>query len=73
MALKISREAQFGAGSRGFWFELCEDEALDRSIFDAGVRHEDARFQPGSLGQKIFERLSSARETNGEKPGPEKS
>jgi hypothetical protein len=59
MALKISREMPFGAGSRGFRFENHEDRVKDKKQYEEGRKLEKARFRQGSLAQKIFERLSS--------------
>jgi len=62
MAVKITREAQFEPGNKGFRFELRDDEGMDRSFYEAGRRMEAARFQEGSIGQRIFERLSASAE-----------
>jgi len=58
MAVEISREAQFGEGSKGFRFALRKDEGADRLLYEAGQELEAARFHKGSLGQRIFDRLS---------------
>jgi hypothetical protein len=59
MAVEISRQAPFGPGSRGFRFEVRQDKAGDRKIYKTGMKFESARLRTGSLGQKIFERLSA--------------
>jgi hypothetical protein len=59
MAVEIRREAHFGQGSKGFRFELREDEGMDRRFYETGRELEAARFREGSLGQRIFDRLSA--------------
>lgn len=59
MAVKISRVITFGPGSKGFRFRNYEDAIADRKQYEAGCRLEQARFREGSLGGKIFARLSS--------------
>ncbi|MGA2742409.1 MAG: hypothetical protein ABSG65_33845 [Bryobacteraceae bacterium] len=59
MAVEISREVQFGPGSKGFRFALRDDEGLDRQIYEDGRDLEAARFQEGSIGRRIFDRLSA--------------
>jgi hypothetical protein len=58
MAVEISREAQFGPGSKGFRFAVRHDEGVDRHFYETGRKLEDARFRKGSMGQRIFDRLS---------------
>jgi hypothetical protein len=59
MALRIVREMPLGPGSRGYRFENQEDNAADQQQYEEGCTLEEARFREGSLGQKIYERLSS--------------
>jgi hypothetical protein len=63
MAVNISREAPFGAGSKGYRFSVHRDEEKDRQIYEAGRKLEETRFRKGSLSQLMFERLSVKSET----------
>ncbi len=58
MAVRITREAQFGPGSKGFRFEVRDDQSADHDFYETGRKLEDARFRKGSMGQRIFDRLS---------------
>jgi hypothetical protein len=58
MAVEVSRVAPFGPGSKGYRFEVHRDEKMDRKVYEAGRILEKARFRKGSLGQRMFERLS---------------
>jgi hypothetical protein len=59
MAVRVSRIAQFSSGSRGFRFESHRDEAEDCKVYGIGETFEREISREGSLGQRIFERLSS--------------
>jgi hypothetical protein len=59
MAVEISREAQFGRGSKGFRFELRHDEKKDRHLYETGRQLEAERFRAGSIGQRMFDRLTA--------------
>jgi hypothetical protein len=59
MAVEISREAQFGAGSKGFRFALRKDEGLDQQIYEAGRDLEAKRFGADSIARRVFDRLSA--------------
>jgi len=59
MALKIIREKELDPGSKGFRFRNHEDRIADERQYKRGRTLEKARFRRGSLGQKIYERLSS--------------
>jgi hypothetical protein len=61
MGVKISREMPLGAGSRGFRFRNHQDAIADQKQYDEGRILEKARFREGSLGRKIYDRLSSNR------------
>jgi hypothetical protein len=58
MAVRISREIAFGGGSRGFRFENHNDRTGDRKQYQKGLTLENARLRPGSLAQRLFDRLS---------------
>ena len=58
MAVKVSRVASFGAGSTGYRFEVHRDEEMDRQVYENGRELERARFRKGSMGQRVFDRLS---------------
>jgi hypothetical protein len=58
MAIGIKRLASFGAGSRGFRFEVRQDTVMDKKVYETGRHFEEARFQTGSFGQRVFERLA---------------
>lgn len=60
MAIRVVKESAFGRLSRGFRFENHEDKATDSKLYDLGRNLENARFKQGSLGQKIFDRLSTS-------------
>lgn len=59
MAVEISRETQFGPGSKGFRFAVRKDEGLDQEVYEAGQCLEAKRFQEDSIGRRIFDRLSA--------------
>ena len=59
MALKIVREMELSPGSKGFRFRNHKDRIADQRHYRKGRSLEKARFRRGSLGQKIYERLSS--------------
>jgi hypothetical protein len=61
MALKIVREMELSPGSKGFRFRNHEDTIADEKQYKKGRTFERARFRQGSLGQKIYERLSSSK------------
>jgi len=61
MALEISREASFSAKSRAFRFKNRRDVIADRRLFEIGQKCESARFRKGSVGQKVFDLMSSRR------------
>jgi len=56
--VEIGREVRFGAGSKGFRFETRRDKKKDREVYRVGQYLEAARHKKGSLGQRIFDRLS---------------
>ena len=58
MAVEIGREVSFGAGSKGFRFETRRNKKKDRAVYKVGQYLEAARYKKGSLGQRIFDRLS---------------
>jgi hypothetical protein len=58
MAVRVSRVAPFGRGSTGYRFEVHRDEEMDRQVYEAGRALEQARFRKGSMGQRVFDRLS---------------
>jgi len=60
MAVKVIREIPFGAGNRGFRFENRHDRAADKKQYKKGVLLERARFRPGSVASRLFERLKEA-------------
>lgn len=59
MAVEICRETEFGSGSRGFRFALRADDGLDKRLYEDGCQLETARFREGSIGQRMFARLSA--------------
>ena len=61
MAVKITREISFGPGTKGFHFENERDSNADQEQYEEGRRLEDVSQQDGSIGQKIYDRLSSKR------------
>ena len=67
MALKIICEAPLGPGHKAFRFLNHEDRNADQMWYEDGRALEKARFREGSLGQKIFERLSSRSRLSGER------
>lgn len=60
MAVKITREIPVSGGARVFRFRNESDLTGDRQHYEDGLNLEKARFQSGSLAQKIFDRLSVA-------------
>jgi hypothetical protein len=61
MAVKIAREILFGPGTKGFRFENDKDSNADKEQYEEGRRLEEVSQQDGSLGQRIYDRLSSKR------------
>jgi hypothetical protein len=61
MAVKITREISFGPGTKGFRFENLKDSNADQEQYEEGRRLEEVSQQDGSVGQMIYDRLSSRR------------
>lgn len=59
MSVRISRKISFGPGNRGFQFTNRRDNVADQKVYDDGRVLEKERFREGSLGRKIYDRLSS--------------
>jgi hypothetical protein len=60
MAVKITRDMPVGARTLAFRFRNESDRSADLKHYEEGINLERARFQSGSLAQKIFERLSAS-------------
>jgi hypothetical protein len=60
MAVKITHDLPFSAGTRAFRFRNESDTTADLKRYEEGLNLEKARFQSGSLAQRIFDRLSVA-------------
>jgi len=60
MALKITRDVPSSVGTRAFRFRSEGDTTADLKRYEEGLNFEKARFQSGSLAQRIFDRLSVA-------------
>jgi hypothetical protein len=61
MALKITRDVPSSVGTPSFRFRSEGDTTADLKRYEEGLNLEKARFQSGSLAQRIFDRLSVAR------------
>jgi hypothetical protein len=64
MGVRVSREASFGPGSRGFRFEVRRDTVEDQKVYEIGQGFEADCSRKGSLGQRIFDRLSSTQKNS---------
>lgn len=62
MAVKVIHEMELSSGSKGFRFRNHKDRVADQREYRKGRNFEKARFRRGSLGQKIYERLSSLKQ-----------
>lgn len=64
MGVRISREAPLGPGTRSFRFENVVDHAHDQKHYEEGRISEQGRFRTGSLAQRVFDILSTGKESN---------
>jgi hypothetical protein len=58
MAVKVSRVVPFGSSTRSFRLVNVNDRARDQKQYEEGLALEQERFQPGSISQQVFDRLS---------------
>lgn len=65
MAAKLVRKLEFGRGVKGYAFEVTEDAACDRKIYDAGLeiehslRENRAQMKPLVLPKRSIRKKSS--------------
>lgn len=60
MAISVGREVRLGKAGRAFHFMVKKSGKLDKSIYDAGIAHEQASYEESTFAGRIFANLKRA-------------